>query len=136
MATVFLSPAFTLNSVDLVGRIRSVSLTHTVSAVDSSDVSSVDDEFLAGSQSWTLSITMLDDTATSSVEPSLFVIYAGRAAVPFTLRRSSDAVAADNPQYSGNVLLTEVPFLDGNRGDVLEMSCSFQGTGALARATS
>jgi len=130
---VFLDPTYTLNTVDLVDRVRSVSFVAPTVAVDSSDVSTADDAWLVGTRNFTMSVTFADDTAAANVEPTLWAIYQGRVAVPFTIRRSSDAISATNPEYQGNVLLTEIPFIDASRGDLMEMSVSFQGTGAITR---
>ena len=55
--------------------------------------------------------------------------------VAIKVRPTTAAISATNPEYSGNVLVSEYSPLDGSVGDLATTSVSWPGAGALARAT-
>jgi hypothetical protein len=124
----------TLNSVDLSTHVKSVTLSTSTEALESSTMGSPWRTFNVGPDGWTASITFLQDFAASQVNASLAVIFAARAAVTLIILPTSAGVGAGNPSYTGSVILTEQPILDGGWGENGEVTINLQGSGALTRA--
>ena len=131
--TIFIDPAFTLGGSDLVARVSSVSFSCSINVVETSSVDSRDATFILGSQSYSLSVTMNDDDTMDGV---LNTALTGAVPIAWTLRRSSGSISATNPSYSGSVLLTDLPVVDGSRGELMSRTINLTGTGSIARATS
>lgn len=88
---------------------------------------------IAGLKDWSVDIDFNSDFAASQVDQTLWPLFGTVIAVK--LRPTSAAISATNPEYSGNVLVTEYTPLDGGVGDLAKVSVSWPGAGTLSRAT-
>lgn len=135
MAKLVLTDAdVTINAVDLSDRVRSVSLSRAVNAVEASTMSTSSSEFVVGTDSWTIDLTFTQDFAASNVDDTLNTVFAGAAAVTVAILPTSAGVGATNPSFTGSAILTTFPLIDGSWGDLVESGISMQGTGTLTRA--
>lgn len=133
-AFVYTDADFTLNGVNLSTKVKSVTLTIDVAAIDATAMGG--SGYVAnvgGLKSGTVAVTFNDDLAASSVDVTLQPLLG--QSVAFTLKALSSATAATNPQYSGNVLVTGTS-IGGGVGELAAKSVSWPTTGAITRATS
>ncbi len=135
MASVAFTNAFvSVNAVDLSTFVRSVTI--NVEAEDLEDTA-MGDTFrsrIGGLKDWSVDLEFNQDFAASAVDVSIFSLLGTVIAV--IVKPVNTTTSATNPQYSGNVLVSEYNPLDGSVGDLATTSVSWPGAGVLARATS
>ncbi len=123
-----------INSVDLSDHVRSVTL--NVEAEDLEDTA-MGDNFrsrIGGLKDWSVDIELNQDYDAAKVDATLWPLLG--TVTTISINPFNSANSATNPQYSGNVLVSEYNPLDGSVGDLGTTSVSWPGAGALARATS
>jgi hypothetical protein len=65
----------------------------------------------------------------------LFDIAEEAVPVPFRLRaKKGDAISEANPEYSGEVLITSLPLLQGAHGELSQISVTCVGSGDLVKS--
>ena len=131
--TIFIDPAFTLAGTNLVASVTSVAFNASISVVETSTVDSRNATFILGSQSYSLSVTMNDD---GGMDTTLNTALNNAVPIAWLLARSSGSISATNPSYSGSVVITELPIVEGTRGELMTRTINMTGTGAITRATS
>lgn len=92
-------------------------------------------EKLTGIRSWEVSFTFKQDVAASAIDSIMWPLFIANAAVAFEGRLNSSAVSTSNPKYTGNLIVGEWSPISGSVGDTAEVEVTFEGTGALTRAT-
>lgn len=92
-------------------------------------------EKLTGIRSWEVAFTFKQDVAASAIDSIMWPLFIANAAVAFEGRLNSSAVGTSNPKYTGNIIIGEWTPISGSVGDVAEVDVTFEGTGALTRAT-
>lgn len=121
----------TINSIDFSAYCKSATLTIDVNQLDATDFASDGwTEMIGGLKSGTLSIELMDDVADDQVDEDLYGIL-GKV-VPFTVKLDDGAISTSNPEYQGNVLITQWN-IGGAVGDLATKSLSFPITGAIVR---
>lgn len=124
-----------VNSVDLSDHGTQVSLEMSADAPETTAFNAAGNKsFTGGLKSWSGSITMRQDFANSSIDATLAALIG--TTVPISLNPVNGANSTSNPNYSGQAVITGYQPVSGQVGDVLNTQLTFQGTGALARATS
>jgi hypothetical protein len=93
-------------------------------------------EKLNGIRSWELGLTFKQDVAASAIDSIMWPLFIANASVAAIVRLNSSAVSTSNPNYSGSIIIGEWMPINGSVGDVAELDVTFEGTGALTRATS
>ena len=88
---------------------------------------------IGGLKSFTVSADFNQDFASSSVDATLFAALG--TVVAMTVKATTSTTSATNPEYQGNVLITEYPAFDNSVGELAKVSCSWPGTATLTRAT-
>jgi len=126
----------TIGGTDLSDHIESITVNVDVDVPDATTMSSSGwREFLGGLKGWNVDIGWTQDFAASNVDATIWAALGTSAA--FVGKPVSGSVTATNPSLSGNVIVggSYAP-ISGSVGDVTKTSTSWQGTGALTRATS
>lgn len=125
----------TVNSVDLSDHVQSVTLSADVTEVDVTAMSDEWDQSLAGRKKVSGSITFYQDFSASSVDATIWPLIGTTTTI--TLRATSDAVGATNPDYDiTNTVITSYGSINGGTyGDAAMTTVNFSG-GTLAPATS
>lgn len=133
---VLLDPHALINAVDLSTHIRQITINYTAEIQDdtTSSTAGVRDK-LPGLIDWNVEIEFSQDYAASQIDDTLFSLI-GAAAFAVVFRSQTAAIGVTNPEYTGNALLETYSPIAGSVGEVNTTSCTLQGTGALARATS
>lgn len=92
------------------------------------------EEFLAGMKSYNVAIEWKKDFDLSTIDAAVWAAINGATGVlAWTLKKDSGALAADNPEYQGNVLVTNWSSGPGQIGQVFGGSNTWRGTGAITR---
>lgn len=123
-----------INAVDLSDHVRAASLTYGVELLEITAMGDTSRERIAGYKDWTLDVEFNQDFAASEVDATLFPLVGAAAFAVSLMPVKTGGVGATNPKYSGNALLETYPF-GGSVGEVATTSVTFQGAGALTRAT-
>jgi len=131
---VLLDVKLTINAVNMS--------TFSTSATASFDVD--DQETTAFGSTWKSRVGGLKDGkiemefnqsyAASEVDATIWPLLG--TVVAFTAKPSSGTTTATNPEYQGNVLISEYTPLDGGVGDLGKLKVSWPTSGAVIRATS
>jgi hypothetical protein len=135
MATFVLTDAdVTINSVNLSGWVTSVTLSIEVDDQENTAMGSGFRSRQGGLKEWSLDVDLNADFGASAVDATVYPLLG--TVVPVTIKATSAAVSATNPQYSGSVLVSEYSPIDGGVGDLSTTSVSWPGSGVLTRTTS
>jgi hypothetical protein len=116
-----------INSIDLSDHVTSVTLNQ---AFDELEVTAMGDsahKFVKGLESATLTVSFLNDLATSpasSVLDALEDAYGTTVAVKM-LQQKGTAVGADNKLYSFDILVNNLTPINGAVGDIATMDITF-----------
>ncbi len=133
MATfVFKNGYVMVNNVDLSDHVRSVSLSYSAAEVEDNNMGDSTQQRLAGLKDWSLSVEFSQDYASGKVDATLFDLV-GAAPFAVHVKPVNTTISATNPDFTGNVILTEYPILDGSVGDLATTSVNFVAAGDLTR---
>jgi hypothetical protein len=92
-------------------------------------------ELLAGLESGSIGITFKNDYAASALDSAMWALR--RSIVAFKIRPTSSAIVSTaNPQYGGNILISNWKPISGSVGDVAEVDVTFNLSGPMTRVTS
>ncbi len=135
MAVMVLKNAYILiNNVDLSNHVDNVSLTYEANAVETTAFGSSTKTRICGLKDWSVELELNQDYAAGSVDATLFPLVGG-AAFPVEVRPDAGARSATNPAYTGNVILTSYPPIDGKVGELAKTKIKLQAAGDLSRLT-
>lgn len=126
----------TVDTINLSDHVEDISVTIDGDAVEVSAMSDTWRKYLRNRPQWTVSVTFLQDYYTAEVDATLKTKAISGAEFALTIKPESDATSATNEEASGNAIITSYPWLDGTFNDKTTAQVTFQGTGALAFATS
>jgi hypothetical protein len=92
--------------------------------------------FLAGLREGTFGLSFMNDYAAGSVSATLWPLFSsGTGVSTFSLRPTTAAISATNPEYQGSIVVTQHK-AGGQVGELEMMDVTFPTTGAIVRATS
>lgn len=135
MATfAFIDAVVTVNSVDLSDWVTSVSLSTSADELDDTAMGDTYRSRIGGLKDWSVTVEFNQDFAASIVDATLWPLLGSTTAL--TLKPTSSATSATNPQYSGTVLVSQYPVFGNAVGDKATVSVTWPGAGTLSRATS
>jgi hypothetical protein len=80
-------------------------------------------KFAKGLEASTITIDFLNDTATSKVNQTLQAAWG--TTVALTVKQTSDAVSATNPEFQTTVLVNNTQDVNGAVGDISSQSLTF-----------
>ncbi len=129
-----------LGAVDYTAQVDTSDLTLEREGVDTTNMGDSGwRTFLSGLKSWTVTVNWVLEADLSGLSLALWNsawLAAGTGILAFIGKQSSAAVSAANPTFSGSVLVPSHRVIGGQVGSRFEDSITFQGTGAVTRATS
>lgn len=132
--TVFTNGFLSVAATDLSDHVRQMTLTYNSELQDITAMGDTARERLGGLNDWSLQVEFNQDYAASEVDATLFSNVG--ASVAIEVRPDQGAVAATNPKFTGNAILESYQPVGGTVGDAHVAPVTFQGNGALTRATS
>lgn len=92
------------------------------------------EEVLGGLEKFEAALTFKQDYDAAQIDSIMWALR--RTVVTFAARAKIAAVTANNPQYSGKLLITKWTPIAGSVGDVAEVDVTYPGSGPLGRVTS
>ena len=113
----------TLNAVDLTDHVTSATINRVFDELEVTAMGDTSHVFVKGLEASTITLDFLNDTATSNVLQTLQAAWGTTQAL--TLKQTSDAVAATNPEYQTTVLVNNTTDINGAVGDISTQSITF-----------
>jgi predicted secreted protein len=120
-----------VNSVDLTDHTRSAALSYGVELLEITAMGDGARSRIAGFKEWSVDAEFNQDFAAAKTDATLFPLV-GAAEFPLSMKPTSAATSATNPDYNGNAVLENYPF-GGAVGEVAIVNVSFSGSGTLTR---
>jgi len=133
-ASVLLDVKLTINAVNLSTFCTSASFKIDVDDQETTAFGQTYKTRIGGLKDASLDVEFNQDLAASAVNQTLQPLIG--TVVPFTLKQSSGTTSATNPEWQGNVLITEYTPIDGKVGDLAAVKVSFPTSGTVTYATS
>jgi hypothetical protein len=113
----------TLNSVDLSDHVTSVTINRVFDELEVTAMGDSAHKFVKGLEASTVTIDFLNDTVAG--ETVLTLQAAWGTTVPLTLKQTSAAISAQNPEYQTTVLVNNTTDINGAVGDISTQSITF-----------
>ncbi|MGW3808855.1 radical SAM protein [Micromonospora sp. NPDC005113] len=129
----FTDAVVTVGGTDLSDHVRQVTINVSADQLDDTAMGDLFRSRIGGLKDWTVSIEFNQDFAASEVDATLWPLLGTTTAV--TVKATSASTSATNPLYSGSVLVSGYNPLGNGVGDLATTSITWQGAGALTRAT-
>lgn len=128
---VFTDASLTVGGVDLSDHVESVTLAYQSDAVETTSMGDSARTYVSGLTDATIQVSFFQDYDAASVNATLFPLVGG-AATSLVIKPTSGAVAATNPSYTMNCVLTDYTGpVDASVGDAAKASATFQGSGGI-----
>ena len=122
-----------INAVDLSDHVTSVTLNRAADELEVTAMGDTAHKFVKGLESATLTVSFLNDTATSEVLQTLNSAFGTTVAVKM-LQDSGAAVAATNPLYTFDILVNNLTPINGGVGDIGTQDITFTVNSAVTVA--
>jgi hypothetical protein len=119
----------TLNSVDLSDHVTSATINRSFDELEVTAMGDTAHKFVKGLEASTITLDFLNDTATSEVLQTLQAAWG--TTVPITLKQTSAAISASNPEYQATVLVNNTTDINGAVGDISTQSITFTCNSAI-----
>lgn len=126
-----------LNSVDLSDHVADVDVNVTIADKDTTAMSTSGAMTRTGGlMDGTVTVSFFQDYNTSKVDATIWAALIARVPVTFSANPANSANAVTNPNYSGQVLVTNYKPIVGKVGDIAVVQVTWPCSGVTARATS
>jgi hypothetical protein len=136
MAEIVLTDAVVVvNSVDLSDHVRQVTVSMSVEEKDLTAMGASGKARRAGLRDDSYTLEFNQDFDAAEVDATLFPLL-GAAPFPVSVKPTSAATSATNPDYNGNSIITDYNPIDGAVGDELVTSITLPVDGVISRSTS
>ena len=113
----------TLNSVDLSDHVTSATINRQFTELSVTAMGDTAEKFVKGLENSTITLDFLNDTAASNVNATLQAAWG--TTVTLTLKQTSAAVSATNPEFQTTVLVNNTQDINGAPGDISMQSITF-----------
>ena len=113
----------TLNLVDLSDHVTSVTINRVFDELEVTAMGDSAHKFVKGLEASTVTIDFLNDTAASETLQTLQGAWG--TTVPLTLKQTSAAISATNPEYQTTVLVNNTTDINGAVADISTQSITF-----------
>ena len=113
----------TLNSIALTDHVTSATINRAFDELEVTAMGDTAHKFVKGLESSTITLDFLSDTAAANVNATLQAAWG--TTVPITLKQTSAAVSATNPQYATTILVNNTQDINGAVGDIATQSITF-----------
>ncbi len=133
-AFAYTDATLSVNAVDLSDHVVSLGFSVNGQPLEVTAMGDSWKDFIGGLKSWQLSAELHQDFAASKTFFTLQGVEGTTTAI--VVKPTSAAVSTTNPSFSGNVFVSDVPYLSGSVGDLSTISVTWDGAGALTVATS
>jgi hypothetical protein len=113
-----------INAIDLSDHVTSVTLNRAADELEISAMGDTAHKFVKGLESATLTVSFLNDTATSNVLQTLNSQFGNTVAVKM-VQQKVPAVSATNPLYTFDILVNNLTPINGAVGDIGTQDITF-----------
>ncbi len=113
----------TLNSVDLSNHVTSATINRQFTELPVTAMGDSAEKFVKGLENSTITLDFLNDTAASNVNATLQAAWG--TTVTLTLKQTSAAISATNPEFQTTVLVNNTQDINGAPGDISMQSITF-----------
>ena len=113
----------TLNSIALSDHVTSATINRTFDELEVTAMGDSAHKFVKGLEASTITLDFLNDTAASNVLQTLQAAWG--TTVPLTLKQTSAAISATNPEYQTTILVNNTTDINGAVGDISTQSITF-----------
>ena len=113
----------TLNSVVLSDHVTSATINRAFDELEVTAMGDTAHKFVKGLEASTITLDFLSDTAAANVNATLQAAWG--TTVPITLKQTSAAVSATNPQYATTILVNNTTDINGAVADIATQSITF-----------
>ena len=113
-----------INAIDLSDHVTSVTLNRVADELEVSSMGDSSHKFVKGLESGTLTVSFLNDTATSNVLQTLNAAFGTTVAVKM-VQQKVPAVSATNPLYTFDILVNNLTPINGAVGDIGTQDITF-----------
>ena len=113
----------TLNSVALSDHVTSATINRSFDELEVTAMGDTAHKFVKGLEASTITLDFLNDTAASNVLQTLQAAWG--TTVALTLKQTSAAISATNPEYQTTVLVNNTTDINGAVGDISTQSITF-----------
>lgn len=124
----------TLNSVALSDHVTSATINRSFEELPVTAMGDTAMRYVKGLEASTITLDFLNDTATGNVLQTLQAAWG--TTVALTLKQTSAATSATNPQYSTTVLVNNTTDINGAVGDISTQSITFTCNSPITITTS
>jgi hypothetical protein len=119
----------TLNSVALSDHVTSATINRSFDELEVTAMGDTAHKFVKGLEASTITLDFLNDTAASNVLQTLQAAWG--TTVALTLKQTSAAISATNPEYQTTVLVNNTTDINGAVGDISTQSITFTCNSAI-----
>ena len=113
-----------INAIDLSDHVTSVTLNYAADELEVTAMGDTAHKFVKGLESGTLTVSLLNDTATSQVLQTLNSAFGTTVAVKM-VQEKVPAVSATNPLYTFDILVNNLTPINGAVGDIGTQDITF-----------
>lgn len=113
-----------INAIDLSDHVTSVTLNYAADELEVTSMGDTAHKFVKGLESGTLTVSLLNDTATSNVLQTLNAAFGTTVAVKM-VQEKTPAVSATNPLYTFDILVNNLTPINGGVGDIGTQDITF-----------
>lgn len=121
-----------VNSVDLSDHVAKVTIKTMADELEYTAMGATYKARIGGLKDYSVDLEFNQDFAAGKVDATFFPQLGNVVAI--TVKATSAANSATNPEYQGNIFIKEYTPLDGQVGALGRVSMSFPGSGTLTRA--
>lgn len=121
-----------INSQDLSDHSKGCQITAEAAQLDSTAMGDSWIEYTGGLKSGTVTVNLMDDFASSSVDATTWSAFSTGTAVSFATKPTGSAISATNPEYQCNILPSQWN-VGGTLGELAMKQLTYPITGAITR---
>lgn len=133
---VYVDPVVVINSVDLSTRTRRVTIDYAAEELDDTASGDPARSTFSGLLAWSMDFEFLQDFDAGSVDATLHAVIEAGDAVTVSVKPTSDATSATNPDWNGNGVLTSYTPIGNSIGELMMAPATMASAGTLARDVS
>jgi hypothetical protein len=121
-------------TVDLTEYVTSLTINRGFDELEVSALGDLGRKFVKGLETSTITISLINDTATAKVLPTLQAAY-GTTVTVVVIQDKGAVVSGTNPLYTMSCLINNLQDVNGGSGDLATMDLTFTVNGTIAVAT-
>ena len=124
----------TINGVALSDHVTSITFNRDADQIETTAMGDNTRTYIGGLQAGSLDLELNQDLAAGEVEATCYTLLG--TTTTCVVKNDAAAASATNPVYTFDVLVTELPSVNGSVGELSTVSVSWPITGDVVKATS